>query len=118
MPTRSPSPTRQYSLFDLAEDFREGLIFLMSDGFSVHSLDYVLDPLDSDVLSGDPPPAGEERFHLSWGPLPGFSLPEDLNQALIGQFPVRAIQHKVETVTDDWDRLQKYILFSLAMGEV
>lgn len=116
MATRSPS--RAYGLFELADDFRSGLVDFMSQGFSVHHLAYLLYPFPSDVLSGDPPQPGYGRFTLSWSPLPGFALSPDLNRILLERFPVRAITHPTETVTGDWGRLVKYVLFSIQAGMI
>ena len=114
---RPQTPVHQYTLYDLAEDFLIGLRDLMSLGFSVLHLDYVLDPLPDDVRSGDPPPPGTERFSLSWSPLPGFSLSPELNQALIDRFPVRSITEKKDTVTDAWYRTENYIRLLVTSGE-
>lgn len=118
MPSQKPTPQHRYRLYDLAEDFRLGLIDIMSEGFSVHHLDYVLDPLASDALSGDPPPAGEERFHLSWTPLNGYVLSDELDHALLEKFPVRAILEKTDTVTDAWYRIASYILITILSGQI
>lgn len=111
-------PAKPYRLHDLAEDFFLGLGDLMSLGFSLHHLDYVLDPLPPEALSGDPPPPGSERFTLSWSALPGFHLSPELNQALLERFPVRSITEPVEHVTDLWYRTVNHILLAVASGEV
>lgn len=111
-------PAKPYRLYDLAEDFFSGLAHLMSLGFSVHHLDYVLDPLPPEALTGDPPPPGFERFTLSWSPLPGHHLSPELHQALLDKFPVRSITEKPDEVTDTWYRTVGYILLAVASGEV
>ena len=113
-----PNPSHPYRLYDLGEDFFVGLADLMSLGFSVHHLDYVLDPLPPDSLSGDPPPPGFERFTLSWAPLEGQNLSDELNQALLDKFPVRTITEKADEVTDTWYRTVGYILLAVSSGEV
>jgi len=111
-------PAKPYRLYDLAEDFFVGLSDLMSRGFSVHHLDYVLDPLPPDALSGDPPPPGFARFTLSWSPLPGCRLSTELHQALLDRFPVRSITERADEVTDTWHRTVGYVLLAVASGEV
>ena len=115
---RDRFPKRKYQIYDLAEDFRLAIITLMARGFSPLHLDYVLDPLPDDVRSGDPPPPGTERFSLSWSPLPGQELSKDLNQALLSELPTLPTTYDPQTVTDLWDRTQRYILLSIRLGEV
>lgn len=117
MQSRSPSPSHQYGLWDLAEDFFSAIPELMAMGFSIFHLSFHIDPLAPDVLSGDPPPKGHSRFVLSWKALPGFSLSPELHQALLDVLPVRSIIHTTHDACEDWDRYVEYAIKVHGSGE-